>query len=173
MRGQCSIAIAEIACTALSAFRRSKCESPAATAIGTMAATIEATMMMTKSMLAAMRMAINCQLASVLSRPRRRTSVVLRKRLSIIGDARELDLFRHLIQTTAQARTDPIFQVIGEIRGEDGCPLRVVAAVDQVVEDVLYEHRRLLRSELIEHQQIHIEKRAHDLGLARRVIGIE
>src|SRR5207253_3074615 len=129
---------------------------------GTMAAKIDATTIITNRMLCAMRMAISGQFASVLSKPRRRTSVVLRKRLPVVGDAGELDLASHLVQTAAQTLADPVGELLHVIRRENCRALRVVAAVDDVVEDVLYEHRWLLRSELVENEQIDVEQRPQD-----------
>src|SRR5579859_8154491 len=84
-----------------------------------------------------------------------------------------MDLFRHFVQTAAQAFADALAEVIREVRGEDRRPRVVVARVDDVVEDIVHKERRLLRSELIEHQQIRLEKRPQDLRLARNFVGIE
>src|SRR5205085_6252382 len=151
----------------------SKFEKPADTAIGMIAATTEPITIRMKTKLSAMRMAISGQLASMLSSPRRSVSVMLRKSLSVIRNARELDLFGHLVQAAAEALPDAIFQVVEEIRREDRGALCVVTAVDQVVQDVLHEHRRLLRSELVENEEINLQKRPEDLRLARRLIRIE
>src|SRR3982750_2341040 len=129
-----------IASMALSRLVMSKFENPAATAIGVIAATTEPIMMSRKTKLSTIRIAISGQLASVVSSPRRSVSVVLRKGLSVIRHARQLDLLGHLVQPAAQALSDAVFEIVGEVRGEDRRALPVVSAVDEVVEDVLHEH---------------------------------
>ena len=63
-----------------------------------------------------------------------------------------------------------VVEIVGR---EDRCPLRVVAAVDHVVENILHELRRFLRSELVEHQKVGLEQRAQNLRFADRSIGVE
>src|SRR5260370_5788229 len=144
MSAQCSTMSAAIACAGSSVFLRSKFENTAAMPSGTTAATIDPIKSSTSRKFSAIRSAISGQFASVLSRARRRTSVVLRKRLSIIRHAGQLDLFGHLVQPAAQSRADAIVEIIDVVGREDRRPLRVIPAVDDVVEDVLHEQRRVL-----------------------------
>src|SRR6266508_2825387 len=173
MSAQCPTMIAAMASAGLSAFFKSKFDRPAATAMGMIAAMIEPMTIRTNRKFSAMRMAISCQLARTLSRPRRRTSVVLRKSFPVIGNACELDLFGHFVEAAAQALADAIFEIVRKVRRENRRALPVVAGVDQVIEDVLHEHRRLLRSELVEHEQIDLQQRPQNLRFARRFVRIE
>src|SRR6202022_78756 len=121
-----------------SVFLRSKFENAAAMPTGTTAAMIDPMKSSASRKFSAIRIAIIGQFASVLSRARRRTSVVLRKRPSIIGNAGQLDLPRHPCKPAAQSRADAIVEIVDVIGREDRRPLRVVPAVDHVVEDVLH-----------------------------------
>src|SRR5690348_7707773 len=99
---------AATALAGLSAIFNSNLERPPVTAIGMLIAPIEPMTIITNHRLSAMRMAISGQLASMLSKPRRRTSVVLRKSPSVVGDAGELDLFGHFVQAAPQALADAV-----------------------------------------------------------------
>src|SRR5437764_121650 len=63
--------------------------------------------------------------------------------------------------------------VVEGVGRENRRPHGVVAAVDDVVEQVLHELRRFHRSELVEHQQISLQQRPQDLRLAHGGVGIE
>src|SRR2546423_12248961 len=95
-----------------SAFLRSRFENAAAMPTGTIAATIEPMISSTSRKFSAIRIAISGQFASVLSKARRRISVVLRKRLSIIRHAGQLDLHGHLVQAAAQSRPDAVVEIV-------------------------------------------------------------
>src|ERR1051326_1675852 len=146
------------------------------------------TMIMTSSTFSAKWMSSNCQFATAFWNPRRRTSATVRfirgasnHVAPVVRGAGERHERRHLVQPAAQPRTDAraerlLFRFrrrIGVVRGEDRRPLFVVARVDHVIKDVLYKRRRLLRSELVEHEQVAFEQRTKNRGLARHFIGVE
>src|SRR5260370_12666913 len=118
MTVQCSTISAAIAWAGSSAFLRLKFENAAAMPTGTIAAITDPMTSSASTKFSAIRMAISGQFASVLSNERRRMSVVLRKRLSIIGNAGELGLFSHFIQPAAAARADAIVQGVDVVRRE-------------------------------------------------------
>src|SRR3954469_23126077 len=163
-------------------------DKPAATTAGTIATMIAAMTRPTRTRLSAMRSAITGQFAMVESSPRRSTSVMLRFKgccgsvCSRGGDrnAFHRDQLRHLMEPAAQAVAHAVLQALSVDAGivvivgrENRGALGVVAAVDDVVENVLHELCRLLRPELVEDEEVGFEQRPQDLRLADRGVGIE